>query len=124
MRRLFAILLGFFSGFLIPYVLVAALFSTLSILKTDGSEEMPRWFNAIPFLVFAIMPIVAGFVTARIAKVQPMLNGLLVGALGAILAIVVSPLHVSMVMSAIFSVVGGVAGGWLQRRTTGRGNVA
>jgi hypothetical protein len=113
--KLSALLAGFFAGFLVPYLAFAALLATFQYRDTSGQVTMPGWFIPVPYLIFVAMPLLAGFVAARVAKVQPMLHGLFVGILGGLATSLVLGMNglATIALTWVVCLTGGVVGGWL-----------
>ncbi len=110
-----AIFIGFFAGFVVPYIALAAMFSTFQYENAAGHTVMPSWFVPVPFVIYLIMPVAGGFTSAYIAKRQPLLHGLLVGVLGALAVSFMSEGLGSIALAWVVFVSGAVAGGWLFR---------
>ena len=111
-----AVLVGLFAGFVVPYAVLFSVWPMLAFETPDGRTVMPTWFTPIPLLVFALMPAIAGYISARMAKVQPLLHGLLVGILGALGSAFVHGSPVSVAVWGLICVSGGVAGAWVYRK--------
>ncbi len=117
-----AIAIGFFVGFVVPAAIYFAIGSALFIAREGEVLKWIPWFNSLWFAVAIGMPLLAGYLTARVAQVQPLLHGGIVGMLGSIgLVVLAIPISAAL-YSAIIFVPGGVAGAWLWkkfRRTEG-----
>jgi len=113
--KISAIAIGFFLGFLVPF----AAFMLLGELIAPGpGEEAPRLmglFNVVAFAGALAAPVFAGYLAARIAQVQPLLHGCVVGVLGSILIAVVTSPAIAGLWSAFVFVPGGIAGAWLRK---------
>lgn len=115
--KLTALLAGFFAGFLVPYLALAAAVAAFQYQDASGHISMPTWLILVQFLLFVITPVLAGFVAAMIANVQPLLHGLFVGVLGALAFSALSPYSfATIVLSWLVCISGGVAGAWLHAR--------
>jgi hypothetical protein len=111
--RISAIAIGFFLGFIIPFV--GYIFLSSFAMPSPG-EEAPRLlglFTIASLLVFVGAPLTAGYLSARIAKVQPLLHGCIVGMLGATLFLLMASPITAGLWAALVFVPGGIAGGWL-----------
>jgi len=117
MRRISGLLIGLVAGYVVPGIVLGALFALFEVRQPDGSGEMPLWFSQLPLFFLAAMPVLAGFLAARIARVQPLLNGLMVGALGGSVMFMFSQAlpFVGLAMWALHAL-GGLFGAWLQKK--------
>lgn len=114
-----AVLVGFFAGFVVPYAVLLSIWPMLAYQTPDGRSVMPTWFTPIPLLVFALVPAIAGYISARMAKVQPLLHGLLVGILGALGSAFVHGSITTVAVWGLICISGGVAGAWVYRKQAG-----
>jgi len=116
--KLTALLAGFFAGFLVPYLALAAAVAAFQYQDASGHISMPTWLIPVQFLLFVTMPVLAGFVAAMVANVQPLLHGLFVGVLGALAfsALLAMNSFATIVLSWLVCISGGAAGAWLHAR--------
>jgi hypothetical protein len=110
-----AVAIGFFAGFAVPYALVFAVGPVMSVVSGQERVDLGAWFTLLWLGVAFFAPIAAGYVAARLAKVQPLLHGGVVGLLGIVAGIALSHSVESAVYAALIFGTGGVAGGWLWR---------
>jgi hypothetical protein len=75
---------------------------------------------------YAFAPVGAAYFAAKLARQQPLLHGLIVGLVGAVLVVVWvrgdSPMFETLVASLVVSC--GLFGGWLWRYRNGQSSVA
>jgi hypothetical protein len=115
--RISAVAIGFFIGIIVPFV---ALMLVGSILAPSKGEEPSRLLGlyTVLWLILGIGgPFSGGFMAARIAKVQPLLHGCIVGLLGSIFVAVVTTPSITGLWSAFVFVPGGITGGWIWKVT-------
>ena len=132
-----AILLAAFAAYVVPFVIITVLVAPLlgAFSRRGGNG------GAVLFILWALLatlgPVVTGYVAARLAKSQPLLHGLLAGALAALVAIeftgfdgvvggillwasgppMVSSLAMGAITASLF-LVGGLAGASLWRKVS------
>ena len=107
------IAIGFFFGFVVPFACVMLLASLLAPGEGEPASKLMPLYGVMWMLLAFAAPVVAGFLAARIAAVQPLLHGCLVGILGAVfMAVVTTPASAGLWAAFVF-VPGGIAGGWL-----------
>lgn len=111
--RFSAIAIGFFFGFVLPF---GILMLTSQLLVPADGDEPPRLlaiYNLLWMLIAIGGPVGAGYLAAKIATVQPLLHGCLVGTLGAVFLAAMTTPAIAGFWSAFVFVPGGIAGGWL-----------
>jgi hypothetical protein len=111
-----SVLAGLFVGFILPYLFI---FSTSWIVGTFSgfdSAIYSVWFGVSTLAVMFGGPVLAGYVAATLAKIQPLLHGLLVGVLLGGARVAVAQSSRAVVFAIILCATGGLVGGWLFRR--------
>ena len=119
--RFSALVIGFFFGFVVPYMIFATLGYTVASASIAEAGVLPGWLNVIGLIVGFAGPVIAGYLAAKIARVQPLLHGFIVGVLGSIMFAFLGPLLVAALFAIFVLIPGSVAGAWLWKR---RGNGA
>jgi hypothetical protein len=119
--RISAIAIGFFLGFVAPYAVFVLVAYAIPLSSTDTSGVLPAWLNLLGLAIAFGAPVGAGYLAARVAQVQPLLHGCVVGLLGSIMfGFIGSPMSAALFAAFVF-VPGGIAGGWLWKARGGKG---
>ena len=118
-----AVVVGFFLGFVVPYALVFAIGPAMSFFSGQESITLGAWFTLLWLGVAVCAPVAAGYLAARLGRVQPLLHGAAAGLLGVIAGIALSHSLESAAYTAMIFGSGGLVGGWLWR-TRSHGNSA
>lgn len=99
----------------VPFGALLLFGSLVSPREGEASSPLFALFNAAGVVVGLGGPVLGGYVAARIARVQPLFLGAIVGALGsALIAVSASPAIAGLWTSFVF-IPGGIVGGWLHK---------
>jgi len=123
--RVSAVLISLFVGYVIPITFFFAL-GALGAAASDSDHFSNVWVSAAITISFVLCPATAGYIAARLAKVVPLLHGLVVSVLGASLFSAMSqPFSpaASLFWVLAFSSAG-VSGAWLWRRSAARSDAS
>jgi hypothetical protein len=118
--RVSAVAIGFFLGMVVPLAALLLVGSLVSPRDGEASSPLLAFFNTAGVIVGLGAPVLGGYLAARIAKVQPLLLGAIVGALGSVLIAVTASPAIAGLWSAFVFVPGGIVGGWLQKIEGGK----
>jgi hypothetical protein len=125
-RALLIALFGFYVAPLLPLVVIS---SIPNFLGAEPGQHYRIWQS--PFLLvlawfYAIAPVGAAYFAAKLARQQPLLHGLIIGLVGALLAVVW--LHGATLVFELFLALlvlsCGLFGGWLWRYRHAESNIA
>ena len=114
--RISAIAIGFFIGFVIPAAIYYLVLLALGTAYGNDSSIALNWFGILWVPIAIGSPAVAGYVSARLGRSQPLLHGFMVGVLGTVAALPLFTPWATGFISAIAFVPGGIFGAWLWRR--------
>ena len=79
--RISAIAIGFFIGFVIPAAIYYLVLLALGTAYGNNSSIALNWLGILWVLIAIGSPVVAGYVSARLGRSQPLLHGFMVGVL-------------------------------------------
>jgi hypothetical protein len=116
-----AICVALFAGYILPPVIGWLVFETGRALYPDHIQTVGLVVGLFMLWAVVLGPIVSGYLAAKIATVQPLLHGLVVSALAAVLYIVLlfSQLKYWALLAIPLLVLAGLFGAWLWRRREG-----
>lgn len=126
--KLRALLIALFAFYVAPLLPLIVIISIPNFFGADPGQRLRLWQS--PFVLvlawfYAVAPVGAAYFAAKLARQQPLLHGLIVGLVGAVLVIVwvrgdsiaIEVLLASLVVSC------GLFGGWLWRHRHGQGSI-
>jgi hypothetical protein len=119
-----AVLIALFAFYAAPILPLIALTSAPNFFGEPPAvgQRVPLWSSTGSFLLlwfWALAPVGSGYLAAKLAKQQPLLHGLLTGAVGGALVVLwVRGLWVFELVLGLLVVACGLFGGWLWRHRT------
>lgn len=111
-----AIVIGLFLGFIFPLVLFFSLGPLAAVLSDKEQVVFGLWGLLFWLFLNIAGPVSAGYITAKLARQQPLLHACIVGILGIIaLAVLIEPISAALA-ECFFVIPGAIFGGWLWRK--------
>jgi MFS family permease len=115
--KLSAIAVAFIVAFVVPYGSFYIAPVVLSLATGERSGDVPLLLVVSWFLCSVLSPVLAGYLAARLARVQPLLHGAITASLAALLgALLVDSTRSALITFLVF-VPCGILGAWIWRRS-------
>ena len=120
-RALVIALFAFYVAPILPLIVLSSLLFVSDVAPVVPGQRVYGWRAAsggmlVVLWFWALAPVAAGYFAAKLARQQPLLHGLLVGMVGAAIAVIwVHGLFVFEVVLALIITSCGLFGGWLWR---------
>jgi hypothetical protein len=117
-----AVLIALFAFYIAPLLPLTVLSSIPNFFGAAGpvGQRIPLWRSTASLVIFwfwALAPVASGYLAAKLAEQQPLLHGLVSGAIGGVFVVLwVHGNWVFELLLALLMIGCGVFGGWLWRR--------
>ena len=112
-----AIAVAFVVAFVVPFGTFYIGPIILSLATGERSDDVPLLLVLFWFLCSVLSPVLAGYLAARLARVQPLLHGAVTASLAALLgALFVDSVRSALITFLVF-VPCGILGAWIWRRS-------
>jgi MFS family permease len=112
-----AIAVAFVVAFVVPFGTFYIAPLVLSLATGEKSGDVPLMLVVFWFLCSVLSPVLAGYLAARLARVQPLLHGAITAILAALLcALLVDSARSALITFLVF-VPCGILGAWIWRRS-------